>query len=140
MPRKKTVLFLLILFWIPCLISISYSNEYKSDRLQIKFDTQKAKILHWKVLNQSLSAPHEIIKEDVSSFGLEGVIEGYPLEYWVQKGGGWNIDQNLDEITFELKSKNLPFELRKSWKFYNNSYQTDLSFELSNFRFAIKIS
>ena len=131
MPRKKTVLFLLILFWIPCLISISYSNEYKSDRLQIKFDTQKAKILHWKVLNQSLSAPHEIIKEDVSSFGLEGVIEGYPLEYWVQKGGGWNIDQNLDEITFELKSKNLPFELRKSWKFYNNSYQTDLSFELS---------
>ncbi len=130
MLNKNLNLFLLILFLLPCLISISYSIEYKNDRLQVKFDTQNAKVLYWKVLNESMSSPHELIKEDNSNFGLEGFIDGYPLEYWVKEAGGWKLNQNLGEIKFELKSPNLPFDLIKLWKFDQNSYQADLSFRL----------
>ena len=130
MNNIKIFLFSLIFFGIQCLNSFSYSSEYKSDHLEIKFNPQNAKVLYWKVLNESMSLPHELIQENKSNFGLEGIIEGQTLDYWAQKAGGWNINQNLDEIIFELKSDDLPFELRKFWKFYQNSYQADLSFEL----------
>ena len=70
-------------------------TEYKNDRLQVKFDTQNAKVLYWKVLNESMSSPHALIQENKSNFGLEGIIEGQTLDYWAQKAGGWNINQNL---------------------------------------------
>ena len=130
MDKIRIILFSLILFLLPSSISTSYSNEFRSDHLQIKFDTQNAKLLYWKVLNESMLSPHELIKDGRSSFGLEGVIDGYQLEYWVKKAGGWSVNQNFNEIIFELKSENLPFELRKFWKFYKNSYKADLSFEL----------
>ena len=130
MNNIKIFLFSLIFFGIQCLNSFSYSSEYKSDHLEIKFNPQNAKVFYWKVLNKSMSSPHELLQENKSNFGLEGIIEGQTLDYWAQKAGGWNINQNLDEIIFELKSDDLPFELRKFWKFYQNSYQADLSFEL----------
>ena len=132
MLNIRTTLFLFILFLLPSLISLSYADEYKSNRLQIKFNPQNAKVSYWKVLNESMSSPHELIDENKSNFGLDGLIEGYSIDYWTKKAGGWNINQNLDEIIFELKSDDLPFELRKFWKFYQNSYQADLSFELSS--------
>ena len=70
-----------------------------------------------------------MIKDGNSYFGLEGIIEGETLDYWAQIGGGWDITKNLDEMIFNLKSENLPFELKKSWKFYQNSYRADLSYE-----------
>ena len=72
-----------------------------------------------------------MIKDGKSYFGLEGIIEGETLDYWAQIGGGWDITKNLDEMIFNLKSENLPFELKKSWKFYQNSYRADLSYEFS---------
>jgi len=125
----KIILFSFTFFWITLFISTSYSSEYISDRLQIKFDKENAKLLHWKVLNESMSLPHELLKENKSNFGLEGTINGHKLDYWVQNAGGWDTIQNLDEIIFELKSDNIPFELKKYWKFYPNSYQADLSFK-----------
>ena len=132
MLNIRTTLFLFILFLLLSLISLSYADEYKSNRLQIKFNPQNAKVSYWKVLNESISSPHELIDENKSNFGLDGLIEGYSIDYWTKKAGGWNINQNLDEIIFELKSDDLPFELRKFWKFYQNSYQADLSFELTS--------
>jgi YidC/Oxa1 family membrane protein insertase len=126
----RIILFWFTLFWTFFFISTSNSYEYRSDRLQIKFDKENAKLLYWKVLNDSMSLPHELVKENKSNFELEGTIDGHTLEYWAQNAGGWNINQNLDEIIFELKSDNIPFELKKNWKFYPNSYQADLSFEL----------
>ena len=126
----RIILFSFTFFWSTLFISTSYSSEYISDRLQIKFDKENAKLLHWKVLNESMSLPHELLKENKSNFGLEGTINGHKLDYWVQNAGGWDKIQNLDEIIFELKSDNIPFELKKYWKFYPNSYQVDLSFEL----------
>ena len=126
----RIILFSFTLFWTSLLISTSYSNEYRSDRLQIKFDKENAKLLYWKVLNESMLSAHELIKENKSNFGLDGTIDGHTLEYWAKNAGGWNINQNLDEIIFELKSDNIPFELKKYWKFYPNSYQADLSYEL----------
>ena len=126
----RIILFWFTLFWTFFFISTSNSYEYRSDRLQIKFDKENAKLLYWKVLNDSMSLPHELVKENKSNFELEGTIDGHTLEYWAQNAGGWNINQNLDEIIFELKSDNIPFELKKYWKFYPNSYQADLSFEL----------
>ena len=104
MNNIRIILFSLIFFGIQYLNSFSYSAEFKSDNLEIKFDTQNAKILHWKVLNESLSSPHELIKDGNSYFGLEGIIEGETLDYWAQIGGGWDITKNLDEMIFHLKS------------------------------------
>ena len=121
---------LFFIFFISFQISVSHAVEFKNNKLHIKFDTQNAKVLNWKILNESMSEPHELIKKNKSSFGIEGSINGQDLSYWTQKAGGWSVDQNLSQITFELKSENLPFDLRKFWKFNQNSYEIDLTYEL----------
>tara|TARA_B100001057_G_scaffold151916_1_gene151954 strand:+ start:1059 stop:2585 length:1527 start_codon:yes stop_codon:yes gene_type:complete len=121
---------LFFIFFISFQISVSHAVEFKNNKLHIKFDTQNAKVLNWKILNESMSEPHELIKNNKSSFGIEGSINGQDLSYWTQKAGGWSVDQNLSQITFELKSENLPFDLRKFWKFNQNSYEIDLTYEL----------
>ena len=96
MLNIRTTLFLFILFLLPSLMSVSYADEYKSNRLQIKFNPQNAKVSYWKVLNESMSSPHVLIQENMSNFGLDGLIDGYPIDYWTKKAGGWSINQNLD--------------------------------------------
>ena len=77
-----------------------------------------------------MSLPHDLVKNNNSSFRLNGIIDEYDLDYWVEKAGGWSFDQSSKQIIFELKSENLPFELKKIWKFYQDSYELDLSYEL----------
>ena len=77
-----------------------------------------------------MSIPHDLIEEDKSSFELDGIIYGQNLDYWVSKTEGWTVDKSSNQIIFNLKSKNLPFELKKIWKFNDDSYEVDLSYEL----------
>ena len=130
MLKIKLFFSLLILFYLTVFVSTANSSEFKSNKLYIKFDSQNAKILNWKILNKSMRSPHDIIKEKISSFGLGGAVNGFQLDYWVEKAGGWKVDQTSDKLTFELKSENLPFELKKFWKFYEDSYIVDLSYEI----------
>ncbi len=121
---------LYLIFLLSLHISVSYAVEFKNDRLHINFDTQNAKVINWKILNDSMSLPHDLVKKNDSSFRIEGIIDGHELDYWVQKGGGWSVNQNPNQIIFKLKSENLPFEFRKIWQFNQSSYEVDLSYEL----------
>ena len=130
MQKIKIFFITLLSFFLLLQISSSYAVEFKNDRLHVKFDTQNTKVLNWKILNKSMSLPYDLIKENKSSFGLEGIVDGYDLNYWVGKAGGWSVEQNSNQIIFQLRSENLPFELKKFWKFNQNSYEVDLSYEL----------
>ena len=130
MLKIKLFFYTSILLSLILFVSISNANEFKSNKLYIKFDDQNAKILNWKILNKSMEAPHDLIKENISSFELRGTIDGIQLDNWVNKAGGWHINQTSNEIIFHLKSEKLPFELKKFWKFYQDSYTVDLSYEL----------
>ena len=55
--------------------------EFKNNKLQIEFDPQTATVLNWKVLNSTMSLPHDLVKNNNSSFRLNGVIDGYDLNY-----------------------------------------------------------
>jgi len=130
MLKIKLFLSIFVLFSLTLSNSTVNANEFKSNKLHIKFDNQKAKVLNWKILNKSMKTPHDLIQENISSFGLDGTIDGFQLDYWVNQAGGWNIDKTSDELSFYLKSENIPFELNKYWKFYEDSYIVDLSYEL----------
>ena len=130
MQKIKIFFITFLSFFLSLQISISHAVEFKNNRLHIKFDTQNTKVLNWKILNKSISLPHDLIKENKSSFGLEGIVDGYDLNYWIEKADGWSVEQNSNQIIFKLKSENLPFELKKFWKFNQNSYEVDLSYEL----------
>ena len=130
MQKIKLFFTAFVLIYLSLQISISHAVELKNNKLQVEFDPQSGTVLNWKVLNPAMSLPHDLIKDDNSSFRLNGIIDGYDLDYWAEKAGGWSFDQSLNQIAFELKSENLPFELKKFWKFYQNSYEVDLSYEL----------
>ncbi len=119
-----------ILIFLSLKLSISQAAEFKNNKLHIKFNTQNAKVVNWKILNKSMSIPHDLLEEDKSSFELDGIIHGQNLDYWVSKTEGWTVDKSSNQIIFNLKSKNLPFELKKIWKFNDDSYEVDLSYEL----------
>ena len=109
---QKIKLFFTAFVLIYLLLQISASNavEFKNNKLQIEFDPHSATVLSWKVLNPTMSLPHDLVKNNNSSFRLNGIIDGYDLDYWAEKAGGWSFDQSLNQIAFELKSENLPFE------------------------------
>lgn len=128
--QKIRLLFILLVLSLSFQASISHAVEFKNNKFNLKFDPQKAIVLDWQILNQSMSLPHDLIKENKSNFGLNGVIDGYDLSYWVQKAGGWSIDQSSNQVSFKLQSENLPFKLKKIWMFNQNSYEVELSYEL----------
>ena len=109
MLKIKLFLSIFVLFSLTLSNSTVNANEFKSNKLHIKFDNQKAKVLNWKILNKSMKTPHDLIQENISSFGLDGTIDGFQLDYWVNQAGGWNIDKTSDELSFYLKSENIPF-------------------------------
>lgn len=127
---QKTRLLLITLVLLSFQISISYAVEFKNSRFDLKFDSKKATVLDWQILNQSMSLPYDLFKENKSNFGLKGIIYGYDLNYWAQKANGWSVDQSSNQVTFKLQSENLPFELKKIWIFNQNSYEVDLTYEL----------
>ncbi len=130
MQKIKLFFTAFVLIYLLLQISASHAVEFKNDKLQIEFNPQSATVLNWKVLNPTMSLPHDLVKNNNSSFRLNGIIDEYDLDYWVEKAGGWSFDQSSKQIIFELKSENLPFELKKIWKFYQDSYELDLSYEL----------
>lgn len=130
MLKIKLLLYTSILLSLILFFSTSNATEFKSNKLYLKFDDQNGKILNWKILNKSMKEPHDLIKENISNFELKGTIDGFQLDYWINKAGGWHINQTSNEIIFHLKSEKLPFELKKFWKFYQDSYIVDLSYEL----------
>ncbi len=131
MKKKKISLFLFLLFFLSSLSSVTFGTEFQNKKMIIKFNNQSAKISSLKILNESMTEPYEMLSENKSNFGLEGTIGGHDLEFWTNKAGGWKIIQKSDEIIFQLKSQNIPFELNKFWKFNLNSYEFDLSYELT---------
>lgn len=127
---QKIKLLLIPLVLLSFQISISHAVEFKNSRFNLKFDAKKATVLDWQILNQSMSLPYDLFKENKSNFQLKGIIYGYDLNYWIQKANGWSVDQSSSQVTFKLQSENLPFELKKIWIFNQNSYEVDLTYEL----------
>ena len=139
MPNYQNKYLSLLSAWLLLLCASSVTaNEsqgisLKNNSLDITFDLSTGNVDHWRLPGvknaddqlQDMAAPTGQL------FALQGQLAGKPLQEWEQLAQGWTLEQQTSqEVVLSLKSPQLPFVLKKTWRLSEHAWRADFDVSL----------
>ena len=134
MPNYQNKYLSLLSAWLLLLCAFSVTANgsqgisLKNNSLDITFDRSTGNVDHWRLPGvknadgqlQDMAAPTGQL------FALQGQLAGKPLQEWEQLAQGWTLEQQTSqEVVLSLKSPQLPFVLKKTWRLSEHAWRAD---------------